>query len=233
MHGPITASLSFERGICNNEYCIFYLVDVFAKYFWLNCLVLALAITELIFTVSSTYKRAIEVTKMSVKRTKTSAVWANLNFQEKIKFINLWIIFSTIGNVCQILSCANMIIVGNVVLSVNETVIGIGCFCSWISVIQYLKSSRDSYTVIDTLSRAFSRLWPYVFGVLPIFMGFVFLAMCLFWKTGNYSSVSASMIIAFAMLNGDSLYPLMSDAINVSGFIGQIYMYGFLLFFIW
>ena len=92
----------------------------------------------------------------------------------------MWIIFTTIGNVGQILGCINILIIGDVTLSVNETIIGIGCFCSWISVIQFLKPTHHSYTVIDTLSRAYIRLGPYICGVLPIFMGFVFLAMCLF-----------------------------------------------------
>ena len=196
-------------------------------------MVLLLGASQLAFTIKNIYQQATLVNKLKTRQATSTVVWDNLNFEEKIKFIDMWIIFTTIGNIAQILGCLDILIIGDVTLSVNETIIGIGCFCSWICVIQYLKPNDHSYTVIDTLSRAYTRLGPYICGVLPIFMGFVFLAMCLFWKSGNYTTVTISMIVAFAMLNGDTLDGFMSQAINVNGFFGQLYMYAYMLFFLW
>lgn len=203
------------------------------KFYLLTLMIFLLGAAQLSITIISIYQQATVMNRFTVRQTVSAAVWDSLNFDEKVKFIDLWIIFTTIGNISQILGCLNILIVGNVTLSVNETVIGIGCFCSWICIIQFLKPNDHSYTVIDTLSRAYKRLGPYICGVLPIFMGFVFLAMCLFWKTGNYTSVTGAMLVNFAMLNGDTLNGFMSQAISVSGFFGQIYMYAYILFFLW
>lgn len=196
-------------------------------------LVFLLATLQLSLVSLKIIRRAYLVTRIQTRTTVTaSAVWDKLDFEEKIRFIDLWVIFTSIGNVSQILGAINILAVGDVTLAVNEVVLGIGCFCSWIGVIQYLKPSHHSYIVIDTLSRAFYRLGPYICGVLPVFIGFCFLAMCLFWKTGNYTSVTSAMIVNFSMLNGDSLFPLMSQNILVNGLFGQLYCYAYLLFFI-
>ena len=201
--------------------------------YWLNTLVLILAFSQVILTFLNIYRRVLLVSKIQIKGTSATALWDNLDFEEKVKFIDMWVIFTTIGNISQILGCTNILIVGNATLSINEAVLGMGCFCSWITILQFLKPSTHSYTVIDTLSRSFSRLVPYICGILPIFMAFVFLAMCLFWESGNYTSVTLSMVVAFCMLNGDTLDGFMTEAISVNGFFGQLYMYAFLVFFIW
>jgi hypothetical protein len=170
--------------------------------------------------------------KVQNVRASTEIVWDSLDFEEKMKFIDLWIIFTSLGNICQILGCLSILIVGNFALEVNEAVIGLGCFFSWISVLQHLKQYHTTYIVIDTLSRSFSRLGWYISGVLPIFMGFVLLGICLFWKTGNYSTLTEALIISYAMVNGDSLYQYMSQNVQAAGVYGEIYCYTFLLFFI-
>jgi hypothetical protein len=233
LHGPITASLDFDRGVCNIGFCNDYSVDYTAKYYWLNLIIFILGILQLIITCSSIFRRAALVSRIQSRQTTASGVWDSLEFEEKVKFINAWMIFTILGNISQILGCLNILLIGDVTLTVNETILGIGCFCSWINVLHYLKPYHNSYIVIDTLSRAFYRLGPYICGVLPIFIGFVFLAMCLFWASGNYPNLTLSMIVSFAMINGDTLYPFMSQNVAVNGFFGQLYCYMYLLFFIW
>lgn len=233
MHGPITVSLDFDRGICGNGYCNVHTVNILSKYYWLNLLILILASSQLVLVTFKIIRRALLVTKIQFRNTVTaSAVWENLEFEEKIRFVDLWVIFTSIGNVSQILGALNILAIGDVTLEVNETVLGIGCFCSWIGIIQYLKPHHHSYIVIDTLSRAFSRLGPYICGILPVFIGFCFLAMSLFWRTGNYTTVANAMVVNFSMLNGDNLFPLMLSNISVNGLFGQLYCYAYLLFFI-
>ena len=233
MHGPITVSLDFDRGVCDQGVCNLYSVNFSAKYYSLNLFTLILAVSQIVLTIAQLYRRTALMGSMkNVRASRASAVWDSLDFEEKLKFIDLWIIFTSIGNICQILGCSSILIIGNVALQVNEAVIGLGCFFSWISVIQHLKQYHTTYIVIDTLSRSFNRLGAYICGVLPIFIGFVLLGMCLFWKTGNYSTFTESLIISFGLVNGDSLFQYMSSNMQVSGFLGEIYCYAFLLFFI-
>ena len=233
MHGPMTVSLSFNRGVCDQHIRSVYLVNFEAKYYGLNVIILVLAVTQTVLTIIQIYKRTRLVSNVRNYRASTAnVIWDTLDFEDKLKFIDLWIIFAFIGNICQILGCFSVLIIGNTALSVNETVIGLGCFFSWINIIQHLKQYHTTYIVIDTLSRSFHRLGPYICGVLPIFMAFVLLGMCLFWKTGNYSTLTDAMIISYTMVNGDNLFQNISQNYQAAGFFGEIYCYAFLLFFI-
>lgn len=226
-------SLNFDRGVCDKNVCIDYLVNFSRKYYGLNFIILVLAITQATLTISQIYRRtSLLSTVQNYRATTTNIIWESLEFKEKIKFIDLWVIFALIGNICQILGSLSILIIGGLALNVNESVIGLGCFFSWINIIQHMKQYHTTYIVIDTLSRSFHRFGPFICGVLPIFVAFVLLGMCLFWKTGNYSNISDAMIISYTMVNGDSLFQNMSQNYQAAGFFGEIYCYAFLLFFI-
>jgi len=109
---------------------------------------------------------------------------------------------------------------------------GFGCFFAWVELIQYLSWSPNSYAVINTLKRSFGTLWKYALGILPVFMGFVFLGMALFWKSGNYSSASQAMVKSFAMVNGDNLYGIFEPNFEANYLAGYLYMFVFFVLFI-
>lgn len=226
-------SLDFERGVCDKNVCIGYLVYFSRKYYGLNLIILVLAISQVTLTISQLYRRtSLLNTVQNYRASSANIIWESLEFKEKIKFIDLWIIFALIGNICQILGSLSILIIGGLALDVNESMIGLGCFFSWINVIQHLKQYHTTYIVIDTVSRSFHRFGPYICGVLPIFMAFALLGMCLFWKTGNYSNLTDALIISYTMVNGDNLFQNMSQNYEAAGFFGEIYCYAFLLFFI-
>lgn len=162
-----------------------------------------------------------------------NGAWESLSLKSKLQFLSLWKLFTLASNICQILGSISAIFNGNIRLTIEETVIGFSCFFSWIGVVEYLKPNPNAYTVGNTLTRAIGTLGPYIIGILPIFMGFVFFAMSVLWKTGNYNSLAYSMILQFAMINGDSLYSSISAAVAINNFFGMLYMYCFLVFFIW
>ena len=56
--------------------------------------------------------------------------------------------------------------------------------------------------------------------------------MCLFWKTGIYPTSTSGMIAAFALVNGDSVYEFTSAIVLENSFLGQLYVYSFIVFFI-
>ena len=166
-------------------------------------------------------------------RSTISGAWESLSLSTKLRFVSLWKLFALGGNICQILGAICGIFSGNIILSVQESVIGFSCFFAWVEIVEYLKPNANAYTVGNTLTRAIHTLGPYIIGIVPIFLGFAFFAMSVLWKTGNYSSLPYSMILQFAMINGDSLYVSISAAVAANKFFGMLYMYCFLVFFIW
>ena len=56
--------------------------------------------------------------------------WESLALTEKLKFFNLWIVFTIVGNLCQIFGGILTILDQDVSLGAHEHLVGIGCFCA-------------------------------------------------------------------------------------------------------
>lgn len=231
-HGPITVKLDTDRGICGGDESIFYIDFFDNKFILLNCMVFVFAIWSIVLIMNSVYNR-VKIVSNFKHRASVTGVWESLSMKERLKFISLWSVFNFASNICQILGGISSIFNGNIVLQVQESTVGFGCFMAWVGMIQYLKPNPNAYTVGNTLTRSFGTLGPYIIGILPIFLAFVFFAMAVLWKTGNYNSLSYAMTLQFAMLNGDSIYTSLSAAVANNNFFGMLYMYTFLVFFIW
>ena len=57
--------------------------------------------------------------------------------------------------------------------------------------------------LMATMSNSWGNLFLFLLGVMPFFMGFVFLGQTIFWKYQKFSDSSTSTITLFAILNGD------------------------------
>ena len=64
-------------------------------------------------------------------------------------------------------------------------------------------------------------------GILPFFVGFAFLGLCLFWETKSFSSASTAFFTLFSMMNGDSLTDVHNDISYTNFLIGNLYVYFF------
>ena len=118
-------------------------------------------------------------------------------------------------------------------LNVHEVVVGFSCFFAWVGIVRFLNHTSHAYTIINTLERSCKMIVLYIIGIVPIFMGYAFLAMCLFWETGIYYSTPMSMIANYALVNGDSVYLFSLAGYQENSFMGQLYYYTFIVFFIW
>ena len=161
------------------------------------------------------------------------AAWENLGISEKLKFFNFWIIFMVLGNLCQIFGSILSFIDQDSGLAVYEAVVGFGCFFAWIGIVRFLNHTSHSYTVVNTMGRSAETIGMYIVGIVPIFMGYALLGICLFWQTGVYYTTPMSMLANFAVVNGDSVYLFSSAGQQECSFIGQLYYYTFIVFFIW
>ena len=65
-------------------------------------------------------------------------------------------------------------------------------------------------------------------GIVPVFFGFAFLGLCLFWDSHRFQSISYSMFTLFAMMNGDSLYDIFYDISVFRFLLAQLFMYVFI-----
>lgn len=228
-HGAITVTLIPTIQLCDKALGRFV-----ARYSWFNVLLLCCAIASFLLSLRSIRKRFLMLAEIRGMGDPSQGrhIWTSLNVTDRLKFVSLWTVGSLLSNILEIIACITFFCVSKVSLDMYYRVVGFGCFFAWVTTIKYLEWSPNSYAIINTLKRSFSTLWRYVLGILPIFMAFVFLAMTLFWKTGNYTDVSLSMITSFALLNGDTVYGFFSTNVDVNYLAGYLYMFIFLVLFI-
>jgi hypothetical protein len=117
------------------------------------------------------------------------------------------------------------------VMSSTEILVGFGCFLAYINIGRYLKFYPDYSTIFETISRALPNVLRYLLGVVPIFLGFLFFGLCMFWRSERFSNTSNSMISLFAILNGDSVMDSFRDLSSFSFLMGQVYIYLFSILF--
>ena len=162
-----------------------------------------------------------------------SNAWTQLGAYEKLKFINMWNVFTVIGNLFQLFGAVLTLFEHNIVLAVLDALIGLGCFCAWIGSMRFLNHTSKEYMMVNTLDRSITTIGPYIVGAVPIFMAYVFFAICTFWETGLYPNAYMGMIAAFAVVNGDSVFAFGDAEYSQSNILGMAFYFTFVVFFIW
>ena len=68
---------------------------------------------------------------------------------------------------------------------------------------QYLRYSDNMDIMTSTLVHSWQNIFMFLIGVLPFFMGFVYLGQCIFWKYTKFEDTASSVVTLFALSNGD------------------------------
>ena len=228
MHGTMTVSL-----VPTVKLCPAALGGFLSAYAWFTLITLVCAVASFATSLSWIRGRILLLAQLrGIENSSLSQLWLQLTLEDKARFFGLWPVLSLLSSILQILGCVAFFFVSLVSLDVYFRTAGFGCFFAWVELIQYLSWSPNSYAVINTLKRSIGTLWKYALGILPVFMGFVFLGMALFWKSGNYSSASQAMVKSFAMVNGDNLYGIFEPNFEANYLAGYLYMFVFFVLFI-
>lgn len=131
--------------------------------------------------------------------------WKHLSIGEKMKLFNPWCMAIMISNMFQLVGATSVLFSQSIALSFNELVIGLGCFGAWVSILRFIDTDAKLYSAPKTIKTAAPIIFRILVGVIPIFIGFSFLGMCLFWKSDKFKSPSDAFFSLFAMMNGDAL----------------------------
>jgi hypothetical protein len=193
--------------------------------------VLILAFASLILTWKYISERLLLIAKMKGMND-TADVWTKLKIRDKLRFFNLWIILTVVGNLFQMIGVVTAFIDTDMLNSNHQTIVGFGCWCAWVNIVRYLENGNESYALVHALQRSLGNLLWYFIGIVPIYMGFVFLGMSIFWNSGYFQNVVASMATTYAFLNGDTVYTIFMALQQENYFFGLLYSFFFILFFI-
>jgi len=163
---------------------------------------------------------------------KTLVNEVSLKDEKKKNLFNMWSVVCLIGNILQLFGAGLSILDSDNVLSTTEFLVGIGCMLAFLNIGRYLEFYSDYSSIFETIKKALPNILRYVLGVMPIFLGYIFFGLCLFWRSDRFNSTSQAVVSLFSVLNGDSIFDTFNDLSGISFFIGQLYCYVFCLMFI-
>ena len=89
-----------------------------------------------------------------------------------------------------------------------ETFVGFGVLFCYISIGKYIDYSPKYSLFYRTFSNSMSNFIPSFLAILPVFIAFTFLGLCLFWNSERFTSVSDIMKGLFALFLGDSIHDI-------------------------
>ena len=162
--------------------------------------------------------------------------WDQLTFREKLLFFDMWFVFCIIGNFIQIWASILSATVDFDVetyktKSLLDVLVGFSCWFAWLNLLRYLEYNKDIHLLTNVMRNSGPQILRFMIGFLPIFFGYVFLGVCLFWRYTKFENVNEAIITLFSLVMGDLVFTTFTDVIGV-GIIGEIYLFSFVVLFI-
>ena len=137
-----------------------------------------------------------------------------------------------ISNICLFFSCTISLIYINKSLSnLSELMLGIASMFSVVNLGRYLEYTKDYSSIYNTFNLSFVSIYKYLVGVSPIFIGFLLLGLCLFWKSNYFSTPFNALMTLFSLSQGDSTLDIFKDVGSIQSMLGYLYVGLFCLFF--
>ena len=226
----------------NNEQCaekssLSKLEQIIIAHLWIHFIVIILATISVLLSLYNFYEviKLNKYRKIIQKEKKQKKKIDNkiLNESELIsKPLNKWDICVIISNICQIIGSILGLLENDNMNGSIDILIGFGTMLCYICLGKYLDYNTKYALLYQTLKRSAPNVIPFLIGIMPIFIGFTFLGLCLFWNSERFTNVTDVMKALFAIVNGDSVYDIIVDITDKDNFFGQVYGYLFTILFI-
>ncbi len=159
-----------------------------------------------------------------------------MSFVDKIKFFDFFFYVMMIGNIFQIFGSIVAIYQNcvqtntNILLGMRQACIGLGCMCTWVYLIKYFTYNERFLMTTSILADSTVKVIKFVIGITPVYLAFVFMGRCFFWKTEKFESTQQAFAVLFSMMAGDVLEETYIDT-KESGFLSPLYMTFWILLF--
>ena len=230
-------SLFIDNKQCKRKTTLSNIQTMVISHLWVHLIVIILASISVLLCLIDFYE-VIHLRKYRklILKSQKSKVLKNpklLKASETIsKALNKWDIFIILSNLFQIIGSTVSFMPQKNMNGSMDTYVGFGVLLCYISLGKYLDYTPKYSLFYRTFVKSMSDFIPSFIAILPVFIGFTFLGLCLFWSSERFTSASDVMKGLFAIFLGDSIYDIMNDITDRSNFFGQIYGYLYTVLFI-
>ncbi|KAF4668669.1 Tubulin tyrosine ligase-like, member [Perkinsus chesapeaki] len=156
------------------------------------------------------------------------------SFCDKLTVINLWLIFSFIGNILQLTAVGYVFLVQQPDVYLRINLIGFSTAFALVSLVQYFAHFRSLYILYSTLAHGIPQIIKFLVGVLPVYVSFVVCGVCLFgFQSHWFIGLGDSSNALFSLLNGDQIHDTFTNLKDISVIGSRLFLYSFLALFIY
>jgi hypothetical protein len=152
--------------------------------------------------------------------------------KKHFQYVQFWSTWIIIGNILQLCGSCLALNYSNEVSTNIAILIGSGCFFACLSTGKYIQFQPEYSTIYEALRLSFPVVTRYLIGVFPIYLGFLFLGLCLFWRSERFDSTSRASYTLFSLVNGDAVFDSFTDLSSIGPILGSIFCYSFCIIFI-
>jgi len=65
-------------------------------------------------------------------------------------------------------------------------------------------------------------------SMIPLFIGYAFLGMAIFWESRRFATISVSCYTLFSLMHGDMIWDTYNDMIQINSIYAQVYLYSYI-----
>ena len=230
-------SLYINNEQCQEKTTLSKIEQFIVAYVWVHSVVIILATISILLSLYNFYEviklnKYIKIINKEKKQQKKLNPEIIKKSEILSKPLNKWDICIIISNICQIVGSISGLLENDNMNNYMDILIGFGVMLCYISLGKYLDYNTKYALLYQTLKHSISNVIPFLIGIMPVFIGFTFLGLCLFWNSERFTNVTDVMKALFAIVNGDSVYDIIVDITEKNNFYGQIYGYLFTILFI-
>ncbi len=150
-----------------------------------------------------------------------------LSLDELLDIIDVWIVFSTIGNLCQVLGSTYLIATHR-----SSLLVGMGCIISWMVLFKFLRTYDKMVLLNRVLSMSFPRILVFMGEFIPSFLAFSMFGTTVFWKVELFSTLRKTIATQMCLLLGDSVNMITRAIAEYHGYpLAIFYVFTFVLTF--
>ena len=156
------------------------------------------------------------------------ANWSDLLIGDKMRLFDKWSVISMLANLAQIVGCTYSIFRKNLDIETADTALGIGCMLAWFTILKYLLKTQAYKSMLASFIKSAPFVGRALISMIPLFIGYAFLGMAIFWESRRFSTFAVSCYTLFALMHGDMIWDTYNDLIQIDNVLAQIYLYSYI-----
>ena len=99
---------------------------------------------------------------------------------------------------------------------------------AWFVMLRYLLKTESYRSMLASFGKSAPFIGRALISVVPLFIGYAFLGMAVFWESRRFANFSISCYTLFALMHGDMIWDTYNDMIQISSFSAQLYLYSYI-----